>query len=229
MDPSPIIGMLMVLVMWSSLYKENPLYLIGENMLVGVSMGYFFVIAYNFIQTSCIKPMIAGSYYLVIAVVLGLMLFFNLHKKYSWVSRYPMWFIMGTSAALAMTGAIKAQITDQIRATILPVLSISSPMDIFNSIITLVLVIAGIMYFIFTREVKGPIRHVRTVGYWLLIITFGVLFGSTVLYRVDFFLGQLNKVLKPEIRPCTLLSAILILVVVKLWSRWQEQKGVVDE
>ena len=93
----------------SYLYGDNPFYKIAEHVFVGVSAGYIFTITF----WDTIWPNLFGRLFpnyiqagfdfditYVIPLVLGIFMLFRLSKKYSWLSRISLAYIVGMMAGL---------------------------------------------------------------------------------------------------------------------------------
>jgi len=98
-----------------------------------------------------------------------------------------MGFLVGTTAAVTMTSAIKAQLIEQVTATMLPLTS-------FNNIVFVVATIAATTYFLFTLRSKaaGPVID---IGKYVLMVGFGATFGNTVMSRISLFTGRMQFLL----------------------------------
>jgi len=188
----------------SFLYKDNPLYKIAESVVVGVSAAYWMVVAF----WTTIVPNLLGKLspewikswampglnteseliYLV-PLIMGIMLIWRLAPNGSWISRWPLAFIIGTTAGIRLIGFLHADFLGQIRNTIIS-LVVSSPdtgFDFWDSLKNIVIVIgvlATLVYFFFSIEHKGYVGKIAKLGIWFLMITFGAAFGYTVMGRI---------------------------------------------
>jgi len=181
------IGAFLTLGLFSWMYKENAWFRIVENVFVGASLGHLAVTGYQNVMDIAWKPAITGKYIMWLPLIGGFMLFSRWFKKYTWISRVPMGFLVGTTAAVVMNGAIKAQLIEQAAATMMKLTSI-------NNIIFVVLTIAATTYFLFTLQSKqtGPIVN---LGKYAMMIAFGATFGQTVMSRISLFTGRMQFLL----------------------------------
>jgi hypothetical protein len=194
------------LAIMSFLYRDNPFYKIAESVLVGVSAGYWMVVAFwdvlvpNLIarlSPSIVQawamPGLTGSeavrdlWYLV-PLALGIMLLWRLMPGGAWISRWPLAFIIGTTAGLRLVAFLHGDFLAQIRNTILPLAVIDQGnFDFWASVANLLIVggvLACLVYFFFSFEHKGWVGGAAKVGIWVLMITFGASFGYTVMGRI---------------------------------------------
>jgi len=170
------------------MWKENPWFRLVEHIYVGCALGHLAVTGYQNVVDIAIKPLTqTGKYILIIPLIMGLLLFSRWSRKYMWASRSSMGFLVGTLAAVAMNGAIKAQLTQQVAATMMPLNSI-------NNIIFVVLTASATLYFVFTLQQKWALPIID-LGKYAMMIAFGATFGNTVMSRISLFTGRLQFLL----------------------------------
>lgn len=167
-------------------FKDNPLYRVVENVYVGVSAGHALVLGWINIRDKGLSPITQkGQWSLVIPLALGLLLYTRYIKKIAWVSRYPLAMIVGIGTGLAIRGTVGSQIVSQIRGTILPLNSVSNLIIILGTL-------GVLLYFFFSAEHKGAMKPVASFGRYVMMISFGAAFGSTVMGRMALFIGRLQ-------------------------------------
>ena len=192
------------LFIFSFLYKDNPFYKIAESVVVGVSAAYWMVVGF----WTTIVPNLLGKlapewinswampgldteaeYIYLVPLIMGIMLIWRLAPKGGWISRWPLAFIIGTTAGIRLIGFIHADFLGQIRNTIMS-LAVYSPetglnfWDSIKNIIIVIGVLTTIVYFFFSIEHEGLVGQTAKVGIWFLMITFGAAFGYTVMGRI---------------------------------------------
>ena len=192
------------LFIFSFLYRDNPFYKIAESVVVGVSAAYWMVVGF----WTTIVPNLLGKlapewinswampgldtkaeYIYLVPLIMGIMLIWRLAPKGGWISRWPLAFIIGTTAGIRLIGFIHADFLGQIRNTIMS-LAVYSPETGFNvwdsikNIIIVIGVLTTIVYFFFSIEHEGFVGQTAKVGIWFLMITFGAAFGYTVMGRI---------------------------------------------
>ncbi len=194
------------LAIFSFLYKDNPFYKIAEASVVGISAAYWMVVGFwdvivpNLIgklSPAIVKawalPGLSGkdleaNYWYLLPLLLGIMLLMRLSPKGAWISRWPLAFIIGTTAGIRLVGFIQADFLSQIRASIVPLVVVENGVfSLFDSLSNLILVIgvlACLVYFFFSFEHKGIVGGSARLGIWFLMITFGAAFGYTVMGRI---------------------------------------------
>lgn len=211
------------LAIFSFLYRDNALYKIAEAVVVGVSAAYWMVVGFwtvivpnliGKIWPMLVKgwamPGLSGedlvpNYWFLATLVLGIMLLMRLSPKGAWISRWPLAFIIGTTAGIRLVGFIQADFLSQIRNSIVPLYAEAarhaadgtvmldtagnpvtgfSIWDSLRHIILVVGVLSCLVYFFFSFEHKGFVGQTARLGIWFLMITFGAAFGYTVMGRI---------------------------------------------
>jgi hypothetical protein len=136
-----------------------------------------------------------------IPMVLGVMLLWRLAPKGAWIARWPLAFIIGSTAGFRLFGYLSSDFVAQIHAAIQPLIdvqydgtSIDWGMTFYTSFmvntILLLATLAGLVYFFFSVEHKGVVGGISRVGIWVLMITFGAGFGFTVMGRIALLVGR---------------------------------------
>ncbi len=194
------------LAAFSFMYRDNPLYKFTESTIVGSSAAYWMVVAF----WSVLLPNLVGKlwpgwvqlwampglsplreYYwwaYLIPLALGGMLLWRLAPRGAWIARWPLAFIIGTMAGIRLLGFLEADFLSQIRNGLSSLLVFSGgeflPWDSLRVVLVLLGVLACLVYFFFSFEHKGMIGGISRVGVWVLMITFGAMFGYTVMGRI---------------------------------------------
>ena len=205
------VAAILTLCVFSYLYKDNVGYKLAEAIIVGVSAGYWMVL--NFWEVMVAKvlvklspdvaryaflpdtpPNAKADYWYIVPVVLGCLVFCRLVPKVAWLGRWPLAFVVGTTAGLKLILFLDADFVSQIRSTILPLLVFTTDastkvtaFDWKQSVQNIVLVagvLSSLTYFYFSVEHKGLVGRVSKLGVWVLMITFGASFALTVMGRI---------------------------------------------
>jgi len=115
----------------------------------------------------------------------------------SWISRYPLAVITGIGTGVAVRGFVQANIVQQIIATSKPLWGSGAPLTYINNIIILVLTLSGLVFFVFTIPIEKSRggRLIASIGRTGLMISFGALFGNTVLSRFSYLIGRMQFLL----------------------------------
>jgi len=208
------IGAFLTLSILSFLYKDNVFYKFAEHLFVGVSAAYWMVVSIwgtlfpNLIAkiypeaVRFVLPSLADrepEYHYIFAAIMGILLLMRLSSKIGWISRWPMAFIVGTTAGLNLVRFLRSDFIGQIQNTMIPLYALKngsfSFLESFSNIIIVVGVMCGLIYFFFSKEHKGGFGTASKIGVWVLMITFGAGFGYTVMARISLLVGRMQFLL----------------------------------
>jgi hypothetical protein len=218
----------LTICIFSFLYRDNPLYRFAEHLTVGVSAGYWIAILYHTsLKDLWIDPLgasigafgqpggsVAAKVGMLIVNItpglLGILMFSRFWKKTSWISRWPIAFILGISAGVALPLFLQSFVVRQVAANMMNPRDIWSAITAdltilfaygnstllfwegFGQIIIIVGCICGLAYFYFSAEHKGIMGGAAKMGIWVLMIGFGATFGYTVMSRISLLIGRFN-------------------------------------
>lgn len=211
----------LTLSVFSFLYRDNVFYKVTEAVFVGLSAGYWMVVGF----WTVIVPNLLGRIWpgtiqqlfipglspirdedwwmYLIPLVLGNMLMMRLSPRGAWIARWPLAFIIGSTAGLRLVAFLQADFLVQISSTIKPVL-VFDPLPVdpaqaaaaatlpeqfmlwksVENLLIVVCVLSTLVYFFFSIEHTGVVGRISRVGVWVLMVTFGSAFGYTVMGRI---------------------------------------------
>jgi len=194
------------LTVFSFLYGDNPIYRIAEAVVVGVSAAYWMVVAFwevivpnllgkispqtvqNWAMPGLSGPDAAQDLSYLVPLALGILLLWRLSPRGPWIARWPLAFIIGTTAGLRMIAFLHGDFLAQIRNSILPlVVTVNGMFDPWESLKNFLIVfgvLCCLVYFFFSLEHTGVAGKTAKIGIWFLMITFGASFGYTVMGRI---------------------------------------------
>jgi len=181
------IGVIVLFMVMSILYKNNIFFRIGSMMMVAASLGYQFPTAMDNIYYRNIVPISQGNLYYVLPVILGALLFTTFYKKTAFMGRFPSAITIGTGLGAATSGAIVASIYKQLVTTA----TITSSWGLIES----ALVVLIMIYFLQTPKRSGAMKTAYSLGYWALILFFGAGLGSYAIARFSQAIGRIEYVL----------------------------------
>jgi len=215
-----LVGNLFTLCAWSMLAGDNPVAKFTEHLYIGVLSGYFLVVNLFFIYQSGLLKIVGGAGLTpepryIIGIILTLMLFFRLSRNTVWAYRYPMAVLLACGLASSMRVTIFSQFLDQIRGCLPPVnplIGVPAGTAI-NNLIMIVGTLTSAIYFIFSREFRGPMKNVHKLGRYFLLIAFGGTYGATVVFRYELIAGRMVYLLTPDVIMYSLGCAIVVLAI----------------
>jgi hypothetical protein len=138
-----------------------------------------------------------------VALVLSIMLLVRLFSRDSWAPRWPLAAMVGIYAALKMTGETQSKLVLQIKETMVPLvnpaavpwdqaarLENSTGFSIVANLVFLVGLVCVLSHFIFTYRRSRVLGGLSRAGIVVLMLTFGSMFGFTVLGRIALLIDR---------------------------------------
>jgi hypothetical protein len=191
----------------SFLYRDNPLYKFAEHLYVGVSAAYGVIYMGKFTMEMLLVNAFRDNYQtflrtgssaslwealvLIVPTLLGLLMLTRwFGPKVSWLSRWPIAFLVGIGTGLAITGSFQGFLMPQIQATLMPMWG-GGIWQVISNLLIFVGVIATLIYFYFSRPHTGFLGGVSRVGIIFIMVSFGTAFGYTVMSRISLLIGRL--------------------------------------
>ena len=109
------VGIFLTFCILSFLYKDNPFYKFAEHLFVGVSIGYVVTLQYqNTIEPTLIAHL-ADEWWKVFPLILvALMLIKAMSRRYAWLGRFPLAFVVALYAGLAINAVAQSELGAQI-------------------------------------------------------------------------------------------------------------------
>lgn len=207
----------LTLCIFSFLYRDNPLYKLAEHLFVGVSAGYYVAQAYQetIIPNLVIPVAREGNLVRLGALVLSVLMFSRFVPRISWLSRWPIAFVVGMYAGINVIAFGSGDLIIQLEATMLDMFG-GGARGVGNLLLVVGLA-CSLMYFYFSREQRGALGVVSRVGVWFLMVSFGASFGYTVMSRISLAIGRTRDLLAhPAISGVLVVTVVAFLV---LWAR----------
>jgi hypothetical protein len=197
------VAALLTLAVLSFLYRDNPVFRFAESLFAGVSLGYYVSLAVDqTLRPNLFEPLrdnFAANNDLLIAGVLGALLYMRYVPRIGWVARYGLAVYVAYYIGVEFTRKVHGEVLPQMGRTIQPLNQwsftslgafLGSPS--FLSLMAIVGTYSVLVYFFFSKE-QGPVtRRISRVGIWFLMVSFGAAFGFTVMGRVALLIGRIN-------------------------------------
>jgi hypothetical protein len=183
-----------ILGMWSlPLYKDNPFYRVSQAVFVGSCAGHAIGVAIGNIKGYGLEPLFRGKIDLLVPVVLGCLLYTRFFAGISWLSRWPVSFMVGVGVGQSIYTSLRSQVINQAVAAMvkLPGDTLGATL---NGLVSVLGLLTGLTYFIFTVAQNRLVKGVSQAGRWLIMVTFGVGFGNVVAGRISVLLGELQTI-----------------------------------
>lgn len=196
-DPWIWMSGLLTFSIWSMLYKENKFFKWGQYTYIGVVVGHEVVTGLSTLR-SRFSPLLSGADpSLLITLILGIMSVFVVWKTYAWVASIPISIIVGVGTGLSLYSLVKTDVLRSMYSALGEATQIvgASPSTAMINIIRVAITVLAMFYFIFTIELKGPLRHLTTAAKYLLFIIFGFTVGNALTSYNTYFVTSLQRVL----------------------------------
>jgi len=199
------VAALLTLAIFSFLYKDNPIYKLAEHIFVGISAGYGVAIVWHTtirgdLYSRLREPLVGHNWVIIFPAILGMMMVLRFIPRCGWLSRWPIAFMLGTTAGLAIPAVMQAAVLDQIGHTVDPLIAMGAGNQIdwvasFNAIVVVTGVLCVLAYFFFSKEHTGALGVASRIGIWFLMVGFGATFGYTVMARISLLIGRMQFLL----------------------------------
>jgi len=209
----------LTLIMYSFLYRDNPLFKMAENLFVGVALGYGVILTWRqslkpeIIDPLFIDPPHLHAFWMELArrsapIVLGALLLTRISRRAGWLSRYSYTLMVGWGAGLSIPITIHTYVLQQLKPSLGLVSKVlgdapagqqasfwSTALPVLGDLIILAGIVSVLFYFFFSVEHKGAGSFVSQLGIWFLMVSFGASFGNTVMGRVSLLIGRMRFLL----------------------------------
>jgi hypothetical protein len=218
-DFGPWLAFALTLMVFSYLLGDNPLFRIASHLLVGLALGFAWIVAWHSVFVPRViarigsqDPLEVG--YTLVPLALGALLLLkgrvSRSRMISIFSSIPLAYLFGIGAAVALGGAIFGTLIPQVSATMRSL----SPSDylaewawpwygVFDALFIVVGTVCTLLYFTFTAEGQSRLGRLRGglvrigagVGRWFLMFIFGALFGGLVMSRISLLVERITFLL----------------------------------
>ena len=205
------IGAALTLMVLSFLWRDNPLYKFAEHLFVGVSAAYWMVQGFwNTLVPNLFgrlyPPMVGFAYpslvdndpnpWRVIPLLFGVFLLMRLVPPLSHYARMAMGLAIGFAAGTNLTRYLQSDFVSQIGHTMQPLVVMGDDGFVLGATISSLVmvsgVLAGLVYFFFSKEHTGVMGRVSRYGIYVLMVSFGAAFGYTVMARISLLTGRME-------------------------------------
>lgn len=195
------------IAIFTMLYRENPISRFFEHLLIGVSVGYGAgIVTTNILWPNWVSPIFGldgkpVNLLWVLALIPGSLWYFQLSRKYNWISKLIICFFMGVGAGAVFKGTFNILLgpNGQITRTIMPLFRVGDPgWDFWQFllqdflIVFVSLTVLSYFFFSFRHDNNPVLRTSSRLGRYFLMVMFGAVFGSTVMGRMSLLIDRLT-------------------------------------
>ena len=166
----------------------------------------------------------------VVPLILGIFMILRLVPSLSWLARFSIAYIVGMISGLKLYSFLNSNILMQVKD--LGINTEASSWIIFNQLLIIIGVVAGLIYFFFSMEHKGFIGKVSKVGIFYLMIKFGASFGFAVMGRISLLIGRFEELIQyssSEYYNATPMILIVIIISLTAWFMINQNKNNLNE
>jgi len=218
-----LVGSLLVLMIWSYMWRATKVFHYGSAVCVGATMGHFFVIAIQTLYEIAYLRVLKEAW-VIIPIILGFMLFARFRRGLGWLSTTSISVIVGVSLGLLVAGGIYTTILAQITLVMgLQFVGVDA-MTVFNNLVLFFGCFAVIAYFLFSRRLADltPVQALTRLGRILMLGAGGVGFATGYAFRITMMLNALQpfNATWPGQIAFPIVGAMVIIYL--LWERSQK-------
>ena len=199
------IGFACTLGIYSILYKENKIYRFFEHVYIGLASGFMIRTAW----VSVLEPIWwdrsikDGRWWWFMLLPVAALMYFIYNKKHNWLARLTIGLLLGLNAGQQFQ-QFSGQYYKQIAPSFKPIVpqaadpanGVLAPVTLagaINNLLFLVILICVMVYFFFSFEQKNQaIKKTALAGRWMLMVSFGAIFGSTIMARMALFINRVD-------------------------------------
>ncbi|HET6613484.1 MAG TPA: helix-hairpin-helix domain-containing protein [Kofleriaceae bacterium] len=115
------VGIFLTFCILSFLYKDNPFYKLAEHLFIGVSVGYIVTQQYyNVLEPKVVQAIASADHWyfnlaLVPLVLVALLFVRSVSKRYAWIGRYPLAFVVALYAGIQINAVAQADLGQQMK------------------------------------------------------------------------------------------------------------------
>jgi len=149
-----------------------------EHWIIGTGAGVIVATNWRALYRTGINPLIGGDMLLILPIIFGICLYFRFIPEYRWVARYGFLWVIAGGAGVTIGGIMQGQILPQIIQSA----KIIGPTswDTFNGLVSAIIFLTTLTYFIFTKPHKGVLGTSARAGRLFMMVGFGLGFSTLI-------------------------------------------------
>jgi len=209
------VAVVLTVMVLSYIGGDNVLFRLAQHILIGCVAAYAVVVAvHSVLLGRLLLPLAenpAGAWPLLVPLALGLLLLLRGEPNLAWLGNYPLAFLVGVGAALALGGAIFGTLLPQLQATAISLLdqvqADMSPGEQLAQIASNLIIVFGtlgaLLSFHFVRDEKSAIGRAGGallsawggIGRIFIWVAFGALFAGLIVSRITLLVARVQFLL----------------------------------
>lgn len=239
------VSIFLTLCILSFLYADNPIYKLAEHLFLGVSIAVSFTEQfYGVIKPNLVDKLAAGNLLSLLPLALSIMLLLKLHRRFDWVARIPIAFLVAAYAGVKITGEANANLMTQAAQSMPDFGELWRQHGLWSweadgaGVISGVVLLAGLaaclLHFYFSAPPNRTMAYVSRFGVLVLMLSFGASFGYTVMGRISLAIGRAQELLGLDKAPAvveqiqprvaSVVCAALIVAMLVAWRVGEARK-----
>ena len=174
------VAAILMLCIYSMLCGPNRFFKFAEHVFVGTSTGFVVVQTIGALDATTFTPIMHGETLWAFVLIFGLLVYFRISKKYSWLSRWPVALVVGVGTSVVISTIVSSQVLSQIGGIALPLVA-NNPLSTVNNWITIIGALTTLAYFMFSMkrvQESRAFNRVHQIGRFFLLIALGSSFGA---------------------------------------------------
>lgn len=191
-----LVSAILIVSQLSLIAGDNFFFKWSTRLVIGFSVIHAQIWGLYWSNRYAVEPIMKGELIWIIPLLLGLMMYTRLWKKYAWISKYPMGLQLGVGFGVVVVSMIRSQILDQIRMTITDITGATSPYALLNGALVLIGTITVTTFFFFTKEHTGIIGKSAYVGRAFIMSSIAVIWAGDYIWAMSMMAGQLQYLVR---------------------------------
>jgi hypothetical protein len=186
----------------SSVWKDNVLAQLAQNLAVGAAIGHAVLISIDTIYRTGISSVLGGNVFTIVGLLFGVLMFGRM-TNYKWLARFPTQLVMAVGLGVMFGLSVSTQIFGQLTSTFQNFLNITDSFTALNSVLILVGVATTLAYFLFTwpeytlkHRDSGAYGIIRKIARVFMMSAFGITFATEEIWYLTVLIGRLWLLLK---------------------------------
>jgi len=211
---------------YSVAFRDNAFFKFAEHTFVGAAAGNSIAYGVDNVLRYGWMPYTKGAILYAVVFLLGIILYARYHKKYFWLSRFPLAIMVGIGIGLSMRAVVTAEFIDQIRSTAaLKVIGVDA-WTAFSNLLFIIIVLSVVYFLVFTFAGmhKGKLGIISRFARYGMMAAFGYSFGNTVLSRFNMIFGRLDFLMASWLPLPGAMVALPIVLIVLVYAMVPAEK-----
>lgn len=184
--------------------RDNRVYRFALHLLIGSLTGYTFgIVVREVVLGMAVPGLVSRPVSIAVPLLLGILLLSKGFPRHAYVGNLSVAYLIGTGAAVALSGALLGTLGPQIAATgraVRPASQQYFRFGIVDGLMVLVGTVSTLLTFTFIQPGNQGnwghwgriLRGVRQLGQVFLIIAIGVAFAGALTASLSIFIGRLQ-------------------------------------